>query len=66
MNEAPLIDEELRNAFYSMKTNRSTGYDYISFNAINNGFDFIVEPLRYIFSNFWSKEFFWKKLKLHK
>ena len=49
MNNAPLTDGEVRNAFYSLKTN-SSGYDDISFIAINNVFDFIVEPPRYIFS----------------
>ena len=34
-----------------MKTNKSPGYDDISFNAIDKVFEFIVEPLRYIFSN---------------
>ena len=34
-----------------MKTNKSPGCDDISFNAINNIFDFIVEPPRYIYSN---------------
>ena len=51
MNDAPLIDEEVRNTFYFLKTNKSKGYNDISFNAINNAFDFIVEPLRHIFSN---------------
>ena len=51
MNDAPLNDEEVRNAFYSLKANKSPGYNDISFNAINNVFDFIVEPIRYIFSN---------------
>ena len=51
MNDAPLTNEERRNAFYSLKTNKSLGCDDISFNAINNVFDFTVEPIRYIFSN---------------
>ena len=57
MNDAPLTDEEVRNAFYSLKTNKSPGYDDISFNAINNVFDSIVEPLLIP----WRKEFFQKK-----
>ena len=51
MNHAPLTNEEVRNAFYSFKTNICPGYNDISFNAINNVFDFVVEPLRYIFRN---------------
>ena len=50
MNHAPLTDEEVRNAFFSLKTNKSQGYNDIFFNAINFC-DFIVEPPRYIFSN---------------
>ena len=37
------------------------GYDDISLNAINNVFDFIVEPLRYIFSNSLVQRIFRKK-----
>ena len=40
-----------------MKTNKSPGYDYISFNAINNVFESIVEPLRYILITLWANEF---------
>ena len=36
MNDAPLTDEEVKNAFYSLKTNKNQGYDDIFFNAINN------------------------------
>ena len=57
MNDAPTTDEEAKNAFYSLKTNRSPCYDDISFNAINV-FDFIVEPLRYIFSNYLAQRIF--------
>ena len=36
MNDAQLIDEEVRNAFYSLKTRKNPDYDDISFNTINN------------------------------
>ena len=36
MNDAPLTNEEVRNTFYSLKANKSAGYDDMSFNAINN------------------------------
>ena len=64
MNDASLTDEEVRNAFYSLKTNKSPGYDDISFNAINNVFDFIVEPLRYIFSNSLAQGIFPEEMKI--
>ena len=63
MNDAPLTDEELRNAFYSLKTNKSPGYDDITFNAINV-FDFIAEPLRYIFSNSLAQGNFPEEMKI--
>lgn len=46
-------EEELRNAFFPLMTIKSPGYNDtdISFNAIYNVFDFIVELLRYIFNN---------------
>ena len=55
MNGAPLTDtltdKEVRNALYSLKANKVLRYDDICFSAISNIFDFIVEPLKYIFSN---------------
>ena len=36
MNEAPLTNEKVIKAFYSLKTNKSQGYDDLSFNSINN------------------------------
>ena len=57
MNHAPLTNEEVRNTFYSLETNKSPGYDDISLNAINV-FYFAVEPLRYIFSNSLVQGFF--------
>ena len=49
-----------------MKTNKSPGYDDISFNTINNVFDFIVESLRYIFSNSLVQGFFPEEMKIPK
>ena len=51
MNDTSLTNEEVRNSFYSLKTNKILSYDDTSFNEINNVLDFIVEPLTYIFSN---------------
>ena len=64
MNDTPLTDEEVRNAFYSLKTNKSPGYDDISFNTINNVFEFIVEPLRYIFNNSLVQGIFPEEMKI--
>ena len=38
MNDAPLTDQEVRNAFYSLKTKKKPDYNVISFNASNNVF----------------------------
>ena len=64
MNDAPLTDEEVRNSFYSLKTNKSPGYDDISFSAINNVIDFTVEPLRYTCSNSLAKRIFLEEMKI--
>ena len=64
MNDAPRTSEEVRNVFYSLKTNKSPGYNDISFNAINIVFDFIVEPLRYVFSNFLAQSIFPEEMKV--
>ena len=65
MKKAPLTNEDVRRTFYSLMVNKSPCYDDISLNAINNAFDFIVEPLRYIFSNSLAQESFLEKMKLH-
>ena len=64
MNEAPLTDEEVRNTFYPLKTNKNPGFDDISFNAINNVFDFIVEPLRYRLSSSLAQGIFLEEIKI--
>ena len=56
MNGTLLTDEELRNAFYY--------YDNTSFNAINNVFDSIVDPLMYIFSNSLAQGIFPEEMKI--
>ena len=63
MNDPPLTDDEVRDAFYSLKTNKSPSYDDISFNAINV-FDFIVEQLRYIFSNSLAQRIFPEEMEI--
>ena len=41
---------ELRDAFFSLKLNKSPGYDEISFNVVENGFSESCEPLKYVFN----------------
>ena len=49
-----------------MKTNKCPSYNNISFNAIDNVLDYIVEPLRYIFSNFLAQGIFPEEMKIAK
>ena len=64
MNEAPLTDEKVRTTFYSLKTNKSPGYDDISSNEIDNVFDFMVESLRYILSSSLAQRIFPEEIKI--
>ena len=41
---------ELRDAFFSLKLNKSPGYDEISFNVVEKCFSELCEPLRYVFN----------------
>lgn len=59
MNDAPLTNEKLRKTFFfHEKLLKFRDYDDISFNVINNFFDFIVEPLGHIFNNSLPKRIF--------
>ena len=51
MNDAQRTDEEVRSTFFSLKANKSPGENDIFFHAINNVFNFMVEPIRHIFIN---------------
>ena len=41
---------ELKDAFKSLKSNKSPGYDDISFNVVKKFFGSLCEPLRYFFN----------------
>ena len=64
MNDIPLTDEEVRNAFYLLRTNENPGHDDISFNASNDAFELTVEPLRYILSNSLTQGIFPEGMKI--
>ena len=64
VNDAPLTDEEVRNAFYSLKSNNSPDYDDTFSNAVDNAFNFKEEPLRYIFSNSLAQGIFPEEMKI--
>ena len=41
---------ELKDAFFSLKINKSLGYDDISFNVVKKCFSSLCEPLKYLFN----------------
>ena len=50
MSDQIITVKELKNAFISLKVNKSTGYDEISSNVVKNCFDELNEPLLFIFN----------------
>ena len=49
MDSKPLSTSELKEAFFSLKINKSSGVDYVSFNIIKKCFEVLCEPLIYLF-----------------
>ena len=50
MKTKPLSMNELKDALYSLKSNKSPGYDGISYNVIKKSFGNLFEPLKYLFN----------------
>ena len=50
MEKISLSINELNEAFLSLKTNKSPGYDDINFNAVKKCFGEINEPLKHLFN----------------
>ena len=50
METKPLSMNELKDAFYSLKRNKSPGYDDISYNVSKKCFGSLCEPLKYLFN----------------
>ena len=49
MPEYELTDDEFKEAFFSLKANKSAGYDDISYDVVKHCFDFLEKPLKHIF-----------------
>ena len=49
MEKKPLTVNELKEAFFSLKSNKSAGYDDISYNVVKNCFGELCKPLLHIF-----------------
>ena len=66
MENKPITVNELKEAFYSLKTNKSTGYDDISYNVVKNCFGELCDPLLHIFNLSSSSGIFPDNLKIGK
>ena len=64
LKETPLTDEELKNAFTTLKSNKSPGFDDISPDVIKIVFEALVRPIRYIFDLSLKQGVFPDKLKI--
>ena len=59
-----LTIKEVKQAFFSLKTNESPGFDEINFNVIKNSFNELNMPLKYLFEMFLESGIFPDKLKI--
>ena len=50
MESQPLSINELKDAFFSLKINKSPGHNGVSFNVMKNCFRELCEPLKYLFN----------------
>ena len=55
---------ELKDFFYSLKSNESRGYDDVSYNVTKKCFDSLREPLKYLFNLLIGKGVFPDDLKI--
>ena len=63
-NESPLTDEEIKNAFTTLKANKSPGFDEISPDVVKFVFDALIKPLKHVFGLSLKKGIFPDKLKV--
>ena len=66
MESQPLSINELKNAFFSLKINKSPGHYGVSFNVIKKCFGELFEPLKYLFNHSIVKGIFLDDLKFAK
>ena len=64
MESNPLSINELKDAFFSLKINKSPGYDEISFNGVKKCFVELYDPLKFIFELSLEKGIFSDDLKI--
>ena len=66
MKTKQLSMNELKDAFFSLKINKSPGYDDISFNVVKKCFSSLCEPMKYMFNLSIEKGIFPDDLKIAK
>ena len=66
METKRLSMNKLKDAFFSLKINKSPGYDGISFNVLKKCFSSLCEPLKYLFNLSIEKGIFLDDLKIAK
>ena len=66
MKTKRLSMNELKDVFFSLKINKSPGYDDISFNVLKKCFSSLCEPLKYLFNLSIEKGIFPDDLKIAK
>ena len=66
IKEERITINELKDAFFPLKLNKSAGYDEISFNVIKNCFGELCDPLKYIFNLSFEKSIFPDRMKIAK
>ena len=66
MATAWIIVNELKDTFFSAKTNKCPGHDEINFNEIRSCFGELCEPLQYLFNLSFGKSIFSGDLKVTK
>ena len=66
MDSKPLSINELKDAFFLLKINKSSGVDDVSFNIIKKCFGVLCEPLTYLFQLSLEKRVFPDDLKITK
>ena len=66
MESKPLSINELKDAFFSLKINKSSGVEDVSFNIIKKCFGVLCEPLIYLFQLSLEKGVFPDDLKIAK
>ena len=66
MPTGPIIVNELKDAFFSIKTNKCPGHDEINFNVTRSCFGELCEPLQYLFNLSFKTCIFQNDLKIAK